>query len=148
MLFLKTNYIDLCFERGFLLVSASPHRGIREQRAMALLGLGCQSAIDLALDEWAAVAEALRYGRPKVTNHLHTFIICDIKVCARNFIFQNLKIENFFRRIFCVASSSLVYLLDVRRQRKHCCWHLHLYHRQRLRGKQKSRNEFQHAAGV
>ena len=30
----------------------------REQRAMALLGLGRQSAIDLALDEWAAVAEA------------------------------------------------------------------------------------------
>lgn len=29
----------------------------REQRAMALLGLGRQSAIDLALDEWAAVAE-------------------------------------------------------------------------------------------
>ena len=51
--------LDLCFGRGFLLVSASPHPGIREQRAMALLGLGRQSAIDLALDEWAAVAEAL-----------------------------------------------------------------------------------------
>ena len=67
----------------FLLVSASPHRGIREQRAMALLGLGRQSAIDLALDEWAAVAEALRYGRPSVTNHSY---ICDIKVCVRIFI--------------------------------------------------------------
>ena len=42
---------------------------------MALLGLGCQSATDLALDERAAGAEALRYGRPKVTNHFHTFVI-------------------------------------------------------------------------
>ena len=67
--------LDLCFGRVFLLVSASPHRGIREQRAMALLGLGRQSARELALDEWAAVAEALRYGWPKVTNHLHTFVI-------------------------------------------------------------------------
>ena len=50
---------------------------------MALLGLGRQSAIDLALDEWAAVAEALRYGRPSVTNHSY---ICDIKVCVRIFI--------------------------------------------------------------
>ena len=58
-----------------MLVSASPHRGIREQRAMALLGLGRRPAMDLALDKWAAVAEALRYGRPKVTNHLHTFVI-------------------------------------------------------------------------
>ena len=54
-----------------------------------------------------AVAEALRYGWPKVTNHLHTFIICDIKVYARNFIFQNLKIEFFFSAYFFVASSSL-----------------------------------------
>lgn len=30
----------------------------REQRAMCLAGLGRQSAIDLALDEWAAVSEA------------------------------------------------------------------------------------------
>ena len=42
---------------------------------MALLGLGRQSAIDLALDEWAAVAEALRSGWPKVTNHVNTFVI-------------------------------------------------------------------------
>ena len=76
VLFSKTRpAFHICFGRGFLLLSASPHRGIREQRAMALLGLGRQSAIDLALDEWAAVAEALRYGRPKVANHLFTFII-------------------------------------------------------------------------
>ena len=57
---------------GFLAAASRHHHIVAsgEQRAMALLGLGRQSAIDLALDEWAAVAEALRYGWPKVTNHM------------------------------------------------------------------------------
>ena len=51
---------------------------------MALLGLGRQSARELALDEWADVAKALKIWPAK--GHKSFAYICDIKVCVRNFM--------------------------------------------------------------
>ena len=73
----------------------------REQRAMALLGLGRQSAIDLALDEWAAVAEAGVIGSAANGNHS---AIVRIKTVMTGWFMTYDIVAPFFTHIRCLKS--------------------------------------------